>query len=295
MKPNQRSNTAAFIAIKFYGLTRDLPFSFLFDRSVLSFYEKLVQSLPAPLHLYHTALKKRILRRFFTYWEERLLPGDLMHIILRKWFLTHRIETLRVRGYDQLLVLGGGYDHLAALYSNCGMNAIELDAPEMSRMKLHFIKNHGYQNRNLTLCEAFLTGDNLFEILKSEPALNPNASTVIVAEGFFDYFNQKECGFFLKDLRSFFKADCTLLSTIFALDELSGFRSAIYRNSIKLAGEELKLHLSQSAFINFLSAHGFKPEKCLGPEEMKRKVLLPHEINLPVLPGFHLVEAKRQI
>ena len=75
MKPNQLSNTAAFIAIKFYGLTRDETFRGLFDKDVIRYYEQLVQSCPAPLSWYHTGLKQPALRHFFTFWEELLLPG----------------------------------------------------------------------------------------------------------------------------------------------------------------------------------------------------------------------------
>lgn len=291
MKPDQLSNTAAFIAIKFYGLTRDEQFRSLFDKSVIAFYERLVYNMPAPLRYYHTGLKSKTLRRFFTFWEELLLPGDLMHIILRKYYLTNWVDELRQQGYRQMLVLGAGFDHLATLNAENGVQSVELDTLKMINLKRRFITASGYEHKNLFLREAFFTRNSLRQILEITK-LNPSAKTIIVAEGFFDYFNRSDCSQFLNDLHSFFNGELMLLSTIFSLQELSGFRSAVYKNSINLAGEKLKLHLSQPEYIQFLADHGFSMKGCISYKDMENKVLAPREIKMPVLTGFYLIEAK---
>lgn len=84
MKANQLSKTAAFVAIKFYGLTRIEKFRSLFDDSVVNFYDRIVQTLPGPLSYYHSWLKYSGIRKLFIGAEELLLPGDLLHIIARK-------------------------------------------------------------------------------------------------------------------------------------------------------------------------------------------------------------------
>lgn len=291
MNPDQLSNTAAFIAIKFYGLTRSDPFRSLFDESVIRFYERLVYNMPAPLRYYHTGLKSKTLRLFFTFWEELLLPGDLMHIILRKYYLSRWVDELQQQGYQQMLVLGAGFDHLATMSAASGVRSVELDTPKMVNLKRKFITASGYEQKNLLLREAFFTRDSLQQILETTP-LDSSAKTIIVTEGFFDYFNRSDCSRFLNDLHSFFSNEITLLSTIFSLQELSRLRSAVYKNSIKLAGEQLKLHLSQPEYLQFLADHGFKMKRCVSYKEMEHKILAPREINLPVLPGFYLVETK---
>ena len=294
MKPNQLSNTAAFIAIKFYGLTRDETFRGLFDKDVIRYYEQLVQSFPAPLSWYHTGLKRPALRHFFTFWEELLLPGDLMHIILRKWYLTRWVERLYGDGYQQMLVLGSGFDHLATLYSSRGMNAVAIDTPRMIQMKQHFINSCGYANPNLTLQEGFFSRDNLLKILAGTPALEPSQKTIIIAEGFFDYFKKEDCVNFLNDLQTFFTNETKLLSTIFSLPELPEFRAWVYKNSIWLAGEELKLDMTQPDFLQLLSEHEVEVEKSISYKEMREEVLLPRGVKQPVLPGFYLIEAKTE-
>jgi O-methyltransferase involved in polyketide biosynthesis len=293
MQPNQLSNTAAFIAVKFYGLTREEPYRSLFDEEAILFYERLVKNMPAPLRYYHCGLKSETLSKFFIFWEELLLPGDLMHIILRKYYLTNWVKELGEQGYRQMLVLGAGFDHLGALNASKDMRCVELDMPKMISLKKDFIIKHGYEHPNLLLKEAFFTRDTLLEILQAQSTLNPNRKTMVVAEGFFDYFNQTTSSEILTDAAAFFSDDVTLLSTLFSLQELSGFRSSVYKNSIKLAGEKLKLHLDKSGYIKLLKQHRFSIERSLSFDEMKQEVLKPRGISLPVLPGFYLVRANR--
>lgn len=294
MKPSQLSNTAAFIAVKFYGLTRDEPYPSLFDDEVIRFYEQLVQNLPAPLRYYHRGLKSAALRRFFMFWEELLLPGDLMHIILRKWYLTQWVEELSNQGYEQMLVLGAGFDHLAAMNASKEMQCMELDTPKMIALKENFVKRYSYDRSNLLLREAFFPDDSLLQILQAETGIKPAKKTIIVAEGFFDYFSRAQCGEFLNDLDCYFSGSLTLLSTFFSLDELSGFRSFIYEKSIKLAGEELKLWLNQAGFSALLNEHNFCNRSLIPTSKMKQDILDPHNISYPILDGFYLLKTERE-
>lgn len=293
MKPNQLSNTAAFIAVKFYGLTRDERYRSLFNDDAIHFYEQLVKELPTPLRFYHTGLRSTALRRFFMFWEELLLPGDLMHIILRKYYLSQWVDELRNQGYEQMLVPGAGFDHLATINAPKGMHCVELDTPKMITLKKNFIHRHKYDHSGLELIEAFFPRDSLLDILETKTELDPEKKTIIIAEGFFDYFDPHESSRILNDLNTFFSGEVALLSTLFSLQELSGFRSFVYENSIKLAGEQLKLHLDKEEYISFLAQHNFKTNRHLSYSQMKEEVLTPKGISLPVLKGFHLLQAHR--
>lgn len=295
MKPDQLSNTAAFIGIKFYGLTRDQRYRDLFDDEIIQFYDKLIQFLPAPLHYYHRGLKLKILRRFFTFWEELLLPGDLMHIILRKWYLSRWVEQLRKNDFRQMLVLGAGFDHLASINAPRNIYSVELDTSRMIRLKRNFLVSNSYDHLNLNLQEAFFPDDALDDILGSKTKLDAAAKTIVVAEGFFDYLSPQTSADILTQLNSYFKGPLRLLSTTFALQELSGFRGFVYRNSIKLAGETLKLSLDKDGYVTFLKNHGFDIKKLIGKHEMQAEVLEPYNINYPILDGFYLIEAGKEI
>jgi O-methyltransferase involved in polyketide biosynthesis len=306
MKPNQLSNTAAFIAVKFYGLTREDPCRSLFDDEIIRFYDRLVQQLPAPLRFYHRGLRYKPARRFFTFWEELLLPGDLMHIILRKRYLGQWVEQLRKQGYRQMLVLGGGFDHLAALGARTGMRCLEIDTPAMTDMKQSFIDTCGYAHKNLMLREAFFGPDSLHDVLakdgRADSDTNADAhrldrakKTIVVAEGFFDYFSVNESAELLTDLNAIFSGGVQLLSTLNVQEELSGFRSFVYKKSVMLAGEKLKLGLNRDQFVSLLESHQFRSETIIDRERMRREVLELHDIEYPVLGGFYLVRAELSV
>ena len=108
---NKLSLTASYIAVKFYGLTLNPNIASFFDSFTITFYRNVVCYLPKKLSWNQKALKSRVWRNFFVWWEELLLPGDLMHILSRKYYIEHAILKALNDGYEQLVVLGSGFDH----------------------------------------------------------------------------------------------------------------------------------------------------------------------------------------
>lgn len=291
MKPNKLSLTAAFIAIKFYGLTLTDPYRSLFEKEVIHFYSNLVKNLPFPLKLYHSALHKKWVRSFFISLEERLLPGDLMHVLMRKYCIGHMVKKLIDGGYRQLVVLGAGFDHLAAYHSKRGIHSIELDAPRMADLKTSFVLNNCYNNKQLTIVPAYFTRDNLSLVLDILTDIDPEQKTIVVAEGFFDYFTPDQSHQILEDLSHFFSGQLALVSTVFSLEELHWLRSALFKSSVRIGGEKLRLHYSLAEFCSLLAGHNFIIDRHIPGYMMQKRHLWPRDISHPVLSGFHLLRA----
>lgn len=292
MKAEQLSQTAAFIALKFYGLTKDEPFRSFFDEETIRFYERLVSELPKPLKSYHLILKKKWMRKFFIRSEELLLPGDLMHILMRKYYIERMINELKGTGIEQLLVLGAGFDHLAALHSRNGFICFELDMPCMARLKREFLDKYGYSNNFLEVIEAQFGKQNLSQIIGRTAGIDPDRETAVVAEGFFDYLDPDESSQILEDIGSGFRHPPVCISTVFSLDELSSLRSLVFSAGVRMVGEKLKLHQNLAEFISLFEDTGFIIERTISGEQMKKEKLDPEGVSLPVLPGFYLVRAK---
>ncbi|MFH5831213.1 class I SAM-dependent methyltransferase [Halalkalibaculum sp. DA3122] len=285
MRPDQISRTAAFVAIKFYGLTRIPPYHDWFDQEIIQFYERLVQYLPPPLNWYHQALQKSWLRKFFIISEELLLPGDLMHILMRKYIIGQKVEQLLSRDYTQLLVMGAGFDHLAAFHSQGRIPCFEIDAPRMSSIKQNFVTQQGMQNTDLHIISHHFSSRGSGLNLEQ---LDPNRDTVIVAEGFFDYLDQHQSQQILEDLETFFRNRVQLISTIFALDELSAARRAIFTAGVRMVGEKIRLHLSKNEFESMLAAASFTPTRAIDSTNMLQKLPAPRHVDRSVLNGFYL-------
>ncbi len=291
MKANQLSQTAAFIAIKFYGLTRDEPYRSFFDEETICFYDRLVSELPKPLKNYHAILRKKWMRRLFSRSEELLLPGDLMHILMRKYYIEKMIRKLGDEGVEQLLVLGAGFDHLAALHSRSGFNCFELDMPRMACLKREFLDKYGYNNHFLKVIDAQFGKHKLSEIIGRTAGLDPDKETAVVAEGFFDYLDPGEIRQILQDIGNSFRRPPVCISTVFSLEELSAFRSLVFSAGVRMVGEKLKLHHNLDEFISLLENTGFVIEKTISGRQMKEEKLNPAGVSLPVLPGFYLLKA----
>lgn len=294
MNPEQLSQTAAFIAIKFYGLTRSQPYRSLFDEETILFYERLVSELPAPLNRYHGILQKPWLRKFFIFSEELLLPGDLMHILMRKWYIGKMAERLFENGYEQLLVLGSGFDHLALKYSLRGIPAFEIDAPHMSALKKDFLHKYDYANKQLHILPAHVSKDSPYNLISQVQELDPQRKTIVVAEGFFDYITPENTGYLLRELGSHFQ-QVALISTVFALNELNIFRAWIFKTGVWMVGEQLKLHLSKEDFSSMLKNYDFHIKEHITAHEMEHRLMEHENISHPVLRGFHLLEAEKMI
>lgn len=291
MKSNRLSKTAAYIAIKFYGLTLAEPFRSLFDEDTLLFYDRLVAGLPFPLNKYHSYLKHKWIRKCAISINELFLPGDLMHILLRKYHIQEMIEKSIASGEEQLIILGAGFDHLGKTYAERGFQCFELDVPRMAQIKQNFLSNHRYHNENLTVYPIHFSEYSLSDELVNIPQLNPEAGTIVVAEGFFDYLTPGEFKNTVETLTDFFKGKVTLISTVFSLDELTPFRSLVFKSAVLAVGEQLKLHYTVREFIDYFKHKDFHIDRRLSGELMKDQTLATSIIQMPVLPGFYLIVA----
>lgn len=293
MKPEQLSKTAAFIAIKFYGLTLSQPYRSMFDKETIRFYDRLVSELPSPLGSYHRMLQSSWLRKFFIFSEELLLPGDLMHILMRKWIIGKMVDQFLQKGYRQLLVLGAGFDHLAVKYSARGIQSVEIDTPEMIRFKEEFIKKNAYDNDHLHVCQSYISSKDGKSMPGNIPHLDPKKKTIVVAEGFFDYITPRESEYLLEGLNSHFRNSIALVSTVFSLDELPWLRAWIFKTGVWTVGEHLKLHLSLQEFSTLLEKHGFAIQDHITKSKMETELRKIEKTTLPILPGFHLVGTEK--
>lgn len=293
MKPDSISQTAAHIAIKFYGLTRMQPYRSWFDPETVLFYNRLVQSLPFPLNRYHSLLKKSWLRKLFIFSEELLLPGDIMHILMRKYYIARELERLLEEGAEQLVVLGAGFDHLAVIYSGRDIPSFEFDMPGMADLKEEFAKTYDYKNSNLSISRANFTRNELHEDLENAASLVPSRNTVVVAEGLFDYLSPDETSQILSQLNQYFDKELNLITTMFALDELPPFRRLVFKSGVSLVGETLKLDLSRPAFFRFLHKNQFRITNLIDHNSMEKHPIGGQKPTFPVLEGFYLATAEK--
>ena len=292
MKPDQLSKTASFIAIKFYGLTRIPTFQSLFDDSVVNFYDRVVQSLPSPLNYYHYWLKHHWIRQLYIWSEELLLPGDLLHIIARKFYIRQFVNELMDDGYEQVIVLGAGFDDLALTYSQKGFSCFELEVPHMAKLKQQFIHRYYPDSKHPEIISAHLTESQQKLPFGSNSNIQRDKKTILIAEGFFDYLHTDLVGTILNQMQDYFLDNPALITTHFALNELPVHHRWSFKTGVKAVGEELKLHQDINEFRKLLTKNDYVIEKQLDHRTMALRLQQKIGTDLPMLQGFYLLMNK---
>jgi len=291
MSAPEISYTAAFIAIKFYGLTRYKAFRSLFDEDVVLFYERLVKELPLKLRFYYPLLKSNIARNLFMKAEDLLLPGDLMHILMRKYYMNKLLQQAHEKGINQLVVLGAGFDHTSIMASQTGMQCFEVDAITPGHIKARVISKYGYQNDSLHIIEADLINESVSDLLHKHPNFDTNAGTFIIAEGFFDYLQPLKVKKIIDEISHVSSGEIHLASTIFALDELSPFYRFVFTGSIRMVGEKIRF-VTQPGFLTaLLEWNDFHIDALIDHDRMMEEMLITRNIKNPLLKGFYILKA----
>lgn len=285
------SYTAAYIVVKFYGLTKDLRIAEHFDSFVLDFYKKMVSFLPSHLSWYQNSLNSPLLRTFFIWSEELLLPGDLMHIICRKYYMTNYVNEALENGIEQFVSMGAGFDHLGAYSASKGIPSFELDMDWMITHKNSFFKENGFSNELLKTVPIDFMNQQLSEVFSSQPSFDLTKKTLFIGEGFFDYLPLETTKEILSDIHSL-NPENRLLTTFFSLDELNWFHRFSFTSGVSLVGESLRLPLIRSEFIELLKEVGFYVDKEIDHQEMNEDLVNSIGLNLPVLKGFYILNAR---
>lgn len=289
---NKLSLTASYIAVKFYGLTLNPKIASFFTPFTISFYEKVVSYLPSKLSWNQTALRSRFWRSFFVWWEELLLPGDLMHIISRKYYVERAVQKAINEGSDQLVILGSGFDHIGALFAAQNIPSFEIDTPFMIEHKRKMLTQNGFNSEHLNLCPIEPANQNIKEVLLETEKFDPNKKTVFLAEGFFDYLSLQNTRDILENM-TFLCSDLKLISTFFDLGELNFFHRFMFTSGVAMVGETLKLPLNRKEFISLLNEFDLKVENETSYSKIEQELISKMDIDLPVLKGFYILESSK--
>ena len=289
---NKLSLTASYIAVKFYGLTLNPKIAAFFDSFTITFYRNVVSYLPKKLSWNQKALKSKVWRNFFVWWEELLLPGDLMHILSRKYYIEQAIKKALSNGYEQLVVLGAGFDHNGILWASKEIPSFEIDTYSMIEQKEKMLKQAGYQSKDLYLCGIDPANQDIKDVLLKTGKFDLNKKTIYLAEGFFDYLSLESTRSILENIVTF-SPDFKLISTFFDLSELNFFHRFMFTSGVAMVGETLKLPLNRKEFYTLLNDFEIKTETEISYSKIEQDLIRKMEIDLPVMKGFYIMESSR--
>jgi len=226
------------------------------------------------------ALRRPAYRRFAARIERWTVPGQWLHLLLRKRFVEDEVEAAIAAGAEQLLMVGAGFDTLTLRLAprHPALRLIELDHPGTQAVKRRALASTGVPP-NLDLVAADLARTSLDAALGGAALWRRGAPSIVVAEGLLMYLTEADVGRFLDQVVAQVAPQSALLFTYvhrrddggFDFGPISGFATWLHR----LSGEPFLWGVRPGDLEPFLAAHGLRLE---GPDEryeLRRRYLEP--------------------
>lgn len=218
--------------------------------------------------------------RFYEIAEALTIRGQLLWFGLRKRWMADAVEGAIAAGATQLLVVGAGFDPLAALVArrHPEVTCVEVDAPGTAAPKQRGVRGAGLETTNLHLRAADLSSRSLDDVLGSTP-WQKGARSVVVAEGLLMYLD-------VKDVRSFFAAirENTAPGTRLAFSHVDGDDAGRprllvldwpIRAALRLAGERMRWGIRPQRVRAFVEEAGFRVIEQANREMLRARYLAP--------------------
>jgi O-methyltransferase involved in polyketide biosynthesis len=210
------------------------------------------------------ALRLAPLRRLLIAALDRRVPGTSQHLLWRKlWFHQRCCEFLRTQG--QIVCLGAGLDPLGLRVAQQfpGASILEIDRPDIMRLKRDWLSSAHPQITNLRFLGADLARP------KFDPSsmhLSPTERTLVLAEGLFMYLPQSAVEGMIRGLAQWFSAPLEVAFSCLDTHSLRDPTSSIAKLASQLekrdTSERFRWALDQESAPKWLHNLGFQHGSC---------------------------------
>lgn len=212
---------------------------------------------------------------------ERMAPGQMLHMVLRKRFFDDEVRDAIDRGANQVLVVGGGYDtlcfRLAAKYP--AVTFLEFDHPPTHREKLLAVEAMGVTQPNLHLEGVDLVEQTLVDVLNGAAVWDTTGKSVVVAEGVLMYLGLDEVESFLAAVRSSTGTGSRVLFTYLDEAELNrvfkGWLGTFLSYYMHMVGEPFRWGVTEEGIEPLLAENSFRVVDDEARFDLKRRYLEP--------------------
>jgi methyltransferase (TIGR00027 family) len=276
MREDRPSSTAALIAAATVFLARDPRLAALVPAGAAPRCVRCLESVSlmrAVQAVSHPALR----------WAARLaeratVPGLLVHFMLRKRWIEEAVRAALAEGWEQVVVIGAGFDTLASRLSIEFPRAsfLEIDHPATQARKRVAM---GSAPANLHFIAADLSRTRLQDALSAERAFRPDVRSVFIIEGLLMYLGDAEVGGVFATLREGLRAGVRVVFTVMepARDGRSAFHNAtpLVKWLLVRWSEPFKSALRRDEAGRFLEGFGFRLQDLADSETLRSRYLAP--------------------
>ena len=242
-------------------------------------------------------MRRPVTIRFYELAEAVFGRGQLLWFALRKRWFAERVEAEIQAGARQLLVLGAGFDPLAAWIAerHPEVHCMEIDTPATAEPKRRALWALKRLPVNHEVCSVDLSTTSITGALRSTAWRN-DARSVLVAEGLLMYLTRTDVDRFLADLGTNVGAHSRLAcSCVDAYDDGTpniGKLDKLVRFSLRIVGEPMQWGIRPVDVPAFFAAHRHRVLEQPTMKDLRRDYLVPLGLgDQPVTPYEHLVLA----
>jgi methyltransferase (TIGR00027 family) len=247
---------------------RDLAARFLAERPRFGFWLRM--------------LRRPAFHRWFDRFEALAIPGMALHQALRNLSLEEAAIHGLEAGMDQVVVLGGGTDTLAARLARRYPNArfLDVDYPAALATKRKVLEQTGFLAPNLSLVPLDLGSHDLKAALDSLPEFESASPAFFICEGAFKYLERRGVEKILANLADL---PCPALRLAFTFMEPDPRGSIAFRGAsplvtawLRLRGEGFSWGLPARELPGFLARRGFALEEIADSDVFRTRFLSGH-------------------
>ena len=241
--------------------------------------------------------KNKFLRNLVCLAERLLLPGIILHYVLRKRYIEEATFSIMQKGeVSQVVILAAGFDSLAFRLSEKFPKVIfiEVDHPATQEIKRRISKELGLNTPNVFFVSVDFAKEKLGDKLLSTAHFSPQAKTLFIAEGITMYLDEDQ----IAKLFSFISS-CTQTQFIFTFMERQKDGTIDFKRThslvnlwLNLKREKFKWGISQERIADFLINQKFSIEKLVLSNTLRTKYLSTSLTNEPLAEGECICVAK---
>lgn len=225
-------------------------------------------------------------RRLVFAMQRFVIPGILPHYALRKRFIEDVVRGALGEGFEQVVVLGAGFDTLAMRLAEefPGRRFYEIDHPATQAAKRGALTAGSQGGSNFVLAATDLAAAELEAELAALPGFDPDAATVFVAEGLLMYLPEASVAQLLSSVARYGRIRIVFTAMAFDESGAPGFRqgSRFVKEWLRRRGEPFLWGMRSEAMAEFLERASLSLVDLAGPSRLRRDYLgkLGHTVRI---------------
>ena len=230
--------------------------------------------------------------------ERLLLPGIILHYVLRKRYIEEAVFNIMQKGeVSQIVILAAGFDSLAYRLSKkfSQVHFIEVDHPATQEIKKQVLKEIGLESSNVFFLSIDFFKDKLEAKLLATEYFNPRLDTLFIAEGITMYLDEDQ----IAQLFNFVSSHPSPTQFIFTFMERQKDGTIDFKRThslvnlwLNLKREKFKWGISQEGIPNFLKNNKFSLEELASSNTLRTKYISKLLHKEPLAEGECICVAK---